>query len=225
MYLYGSLASGDFDPATSDVDFVVVTAGELPDHSIAALAAMHARLAASGEKWAVKLEGSYLPQSALRRYAPDGALRPTLNETRFYLAPHGWDWVIQRHILREHGVALAGPPLRPMIDPVLPDELRQAVRELLQEWWAPMLDDPSRLQTSEYQAYAILSMCRALHAIDTGAIVSKPAAAAWAQDALGGRWASIIARARAWRPGQQFEYFDEAVELIRYTLARGNCRL
>ena len=31
MYLYGSLASGDFDPARSDIDFLVVTDGELPD--------------------------------------------------------------------------------------------------------------------------------------------------------------------------------------------------
>src|SRR5581483_12314041 len=31
MYLYGSLASGDFDPATSDVDFLVVTAGPLAE--------------------------------------------------------------------------------------------------------------------------------------------------------------------------------------------------
>ena len=25
MYLYGSLSSGDFDPASSDIDFVIVT--------------------------------------------------------------------------------------------------------------------------------------------------------------------------------------------------------
>ena len=30
MYLDGSLAIGDFDPGKSDLDFVVVTDGELP---------------------------------------------------------------------------------------------------------------------------------------------------------------------------------------------------
>jgi hypothetical protein len=219
MYLYGSLTSGDFDPETSDVDFVVVTAGELPDDLIAALAAVHARITTSGVKWAAKLEGSYLPQRALRRYARGDLPRPTLNEGKFYLAPHGWDWVIQRHILREQGVVVAGPPLRPMIDPVQPDDLRQAVLELLQEWWAPMIADPTRLLHSDYQAYAILSMCRALHTMHTGTIVSKPAAAAWAQQALGERWEHIIDRARAWRPGWQLDDLDEAVELIRYTIA------
>ena len=30
LYLYGSLSSGDFDPERSDIDFLVVTDGELP---------------------------------------------------------------------------------------------------------------------------------------------------------------------------------------------------
>jgi hypothetical protein len=227
MYLYGSLSSGDFDPETSDVDFVVVTVSELSDELVAALAAMHARIATSDLKWVAKLEGSYLPQGALQHYVRDDLPRPTLNEGSFYLAPHGWDWVIQRHILREHGVVVAGPPLRPMIDPVQPDDLRRAVRELLQEWWAPMIADPTRLERSDYQAYAILSMCRALHALHTGTIVSKAAAAAWAQNRLGERRAHMIEQAIAWRPGQRLDYLGEIVELIRYTVARANahCKL
>ena len=70
MYLYGSLASGDFDPGRSDIDFVVVTADELPDEMLPALEAMHARITASGLKWATKLEGSYIPRQAIRRYDP-----------------------------------------------------------------------------------------------------------------------------------------------------------
>lgn len=222
MYLYGSLASGDFNPETSDIDFVVVTADELPDDTIAGLAAMHARIATGGLKWAAKLEGSYLPQRVLRRYAPtDDTPWPTLNEGRFYLAPHGFDWVIQRHILREQGVVVAGPPPQPMIDPVRPNDLRQAVRELVQAWWAPMIQNPVRLERSEYQAYAILSMCRALHAMRYGVIVSKPFAARWARQELGASWAIVIERALAWRPGVRLDSLREAIDLIRYTIECG----
>ena len=42
LYLHGSLAIGDFNPHRSDIDFVVVTAGELPDEMLPALEAMHA---------------------------------------------------------------------------------------------------------------------------------------------------------------------------------------
>ena len=48
LYLHGSLASGNFDPERSDVDFVVVTADALPDALIPALAELHSRIIGSG---------------------------------------------------------------------------------------------------------------------------------------------------------------------------------
>ena len=226
LYLYGSLASGDFDPERSDIDFVVVTADALPDEIISALEAMHARVTAGGLKWAAKLEGAYVPQHALRRYDPGAAPCPCVNEGRFYLARHESDWIIQRHILREHGVAVAGPALRPMIDPVQPDDLRRAVQAVLREWWSPMLqlagraDDPARLRSSEYQAYAVLTMCRALYTLQHGQVVSKPVAARWAQETLGERWAALIAWALAWRHDAPSDKSNETLDFIRYTLER-----
>ena len=40
MYLYGSLSSGDFDPESSDIDFLVVTTSTLSDKAIADLEAI-----------------------------------------------------------------------------------------------------------------------------------------------------------------------------------------
>ena len=37
LYLYDSLAGGDFCPERSDIDFVVATADVLPDEAVAAL--------------------------------------------------------------------------------------------------------------------------------------------------------------------------------------------
>jgi sugar phosphate isomerase/epimerase len=220
LYLYGSLASGDFEPKTSDIDFVVATAEPPPDEQVAALEAMHARLAAGGAKWAAKLEGAYIPRQALRRYDPGAAPCPSINEGSFRVGGFGSDWVIQRHILREHGVAVAGPPPATLIDPVGPGEIRRAVQETLEEWWAPMLQHPERLRGGEYQAYAILTMCRALYTLVRGGIVSKPAAARWAQTELGEQWAAAIERALAWRHGAPADMFDAALGLIGYTLER-----
>lgn len=222
LYLYGSLASGDFDPETSDIDFLVVTADEIPVEVIAALEAMHARLWASGAHWAKKLEGRYLPLASLRCYNPADPTRPCLNEGRFYFAPQEPDWIIQRHVLREHAVIVAGPPLTPLIDPVSLDELRGAVLGYLREWWAPMLNDLARLRDGEYQAYAVFSMCRALYTLQHGTIASKPFAARWAQATLGEPPTTLIAHALAWRPGAEMNCFNETVELIRYTVEVGD---
>jgi hypothetical protein len=216
MYLYGSLASGDFDPHRSDIDFVVVTAGELPQDRIAALETMHTRLAASGLKWAAKLEGAYVPRHAIRRH--DQTPCPNFNEGRFQVSPLGSDWVIQRHVMREQGAALVGPAPHTLIDPVAPDDLRRAIRDVLVEWWAPMIDDPAWLYgRSEYQAFAVLTMCRALYTLHHGDISSKPVAARWAQAALGEPWSAVIDWALH---DAQSDHLNETLDFLRYTLAR-----
>ncbi len=220
FYLYGSLASGDFDPQSSDIDFMMVTATELPDELIPALATMHAQLATSGLPWAKKLEGSYIPQRALRRYEPTGPPRVQINEGNFYLAPHASDWIIQRQILREQGVVVTGPDLRLLIDPVQPHDVRQAVLDILAEWWAPMRQNSTRLQSREYQAYAVLSMCRALYTLHHGSVASKPSSARWAQAALDPRWVALIEEALAWPHPPQVDSHDATLAFIGYTLAR-----
>ncbi len=219
LYLYGSLASGGFNPATSDIDFLVVTTDEIPSALVPALEAMHAKLAVGANKWAQKLEGRYLPLPALRRLNPADPPRPCLNEGQFYMGRQESDWVIQRHILREQGVAVAGPSLQAWIDPVQPDELRQAVAGILREWWLPLIEssDP-RLRRSDYQAHAVLTMCRALHTLKFGAVVSKPAAARWAQAALDEPWPALVGRALAWRPGEAFGEMDVARAFVRHAL-------
>ncbi len=223
LYLYGSLSadkdhpSGDFNPHSSDIDFVVITTEELPGNLVSALEAMHTRLWSSGQKWAAKLEGTYLPQDCLRRYNPQDGPFPCVNEGKFYLARHGSDWIIQRHILRESGAAVAGPQLRPLIDPVSPDELRGAVRGILTEWWQPMLNNPTFLQRRDYQAFTTLTMCRALHALRHGNIVSKPVAARWAQ-AQFPQWAGLIERALAWPEGEQNDEINATLEYLHFTL-------
>jgi hypothetical protein len=218
LYLYGSLASGDFDPQRSDIDFVVVTVGELSDAMIAALETMHARIAASGATWAQKLEGLYMPLHTFRRYDPTYARYPSVNEGRFWVGGYGSDWVIQRHIIREQGVVVAGPPPHTLIEPVHADELRRAVLATLHEWWAPMLDAPARLHAGVYQAFAILTMCRALYTLRYSTIVSKVVAAQWARDALDNRWAALITWAIAWHSDTEEDHMRETVEFIRYTL-------
>jgi hypothetical protein len=222
LYLSGSLASGDFSPQRSDVDFVVVTDGALPGDMLPALKAMHARITASGLKWATKLEGMYIPQRALRRYDPAQAWHPAMRvDGSFDVDGLGNDWIIQLYTLREQGIALAGPAPQTLIDPVLPDDLRRAALATLREWWAPMLHDPARLRSREYQAYAALTMCRALYTLQRGTVVSKAVAARWAQGALGETWDALIEQALAWPRAPQADSLNETLDFIRYTLERG----
>jgi hypothetical protein len=231
MYLSGSLALGDFAPHRSDIDFVVMTDAELPADLFSSLRAMHARFNAGDSPWATEVEAVYIAREALRRHDPRHAVWPHIqrgnsNVLERDLLDSGW--VIQRHILREHGVVVAGPALREVIDPVQPREMRQAVVALLDEWWGPMRNDPAPLRHRGYQAYAVLTMCRMLYTFEFGAVVSKPVAARWAHEELDDRWPGLIERSLAWekdRPITPTGDVDQTLGLIHYTVERcGNGR-
>ena len=219
MYLYGSLASGDFDEHSSDVDFVVVTRYEIADDLIPKLRALHERIADSGLAWAKKLEGSYIPRDALRRYNANDAPRPQYNEGQFFVAPHESDWIIQRYILREYGVTVAGPSIKPFIEPVTPEELRGAVAGILLGWWSThILAHPDELLRPGYQPYAVLTMCRSLYCFENRALVSKPFAARWAMEHLDARWKPLIERALTQQADLSLHALMETQALIQCTI-------
>ena len=220
LYLHGSLAYGDFNPETSDIDFLVATEDYLPIETFSALKDMHTGLFQSGLGWSQKLEGAYLPKEVLRRHSPACSPVPWLGvDGHFALETPGSDWIIQRSILREKGLVVSGPPLASLIDPVSPQELRQAVLGSLREWWSPPFPCPQRFQSSAYQAYAILTMCRSLYVLEHGCVASKPAAARWAMQTLPGPWRALIAAAAAWRPGMEFSKLVETLDFILFTLS------
>jgi predicted nucleotidyltransferase len=217
LYLYGSLACGHFDRQSSDIDFLVVTTEELAEDVVTALANMHACLA-DESRWAKELDGDYIPAGMLRRHDPARSRYPHLGwgGVRLRVEGHGSDAVIMRHLLREWGMTVAGPPPRTLIDPVSPAELRQAVRALAREWWVPAIDDPARLSDPHHLIYAVLTMCRLLYTVEHGAIVPKPVAAQWAQQALEARWRPLVARA-ATREVRQTD-LGETRHFLQYAL-------
>lgn len=219
MYLYGSLASGDFDERSSDVDFVVVTRGEVGEDVVEKLRALHEGLWQNGGKWAAKLEGAYVPLEMLRKHEPNAAKALTVNERQLYVDVLGSDWIIQRHILREYPKTLAGPPLREWIDPVSPDELKRAVADILFGFWRDfILTHPDELQRADYQPFAVLTMARAQYAFATGTIVSKPVAARWALEHLDARWRGLIERALTQEVDLSKDGLSETLAFIRETV-------
>ncbi len=231
MYLYGSLSLGDFDPRTSDVDFLVVTQDELSAETITALQTMHWRIASSNLPFAERLEGSYIPQSALRRHDTAHSSHPYINShdtpdadgVAVRVEPHGSDWDIQRHIVREHGVIVAGPPPADLIDPIPTRAIQAGVRQLLYGWWVDILDSPV-LNQLDYQAYAILTMCRMLYTFEQGTVVSKPVAAQWALATLQPRWRWLIEWALTYPTLPPRDPLEETRAFIRYTMEKGKDR-
>lgn len=217
LYLGGSLALGDFNPQRSDIDFVVITADVLSTEMIAALAAMHASLWDSEANWARRLDGSYVPQQVIRRWTPEHPPCPFVEGDSFTITNQG-SAVIQRHVLGEAGVVVAGPSPRILIESVSADELRSAVHDMLQKWWRPLLDDPTWVEQSQKQPFAILTMCRMLYTFEQGVVVSKPVAARWCQQTRSQEWGDLIGWALASNHAAESARLSETLGFIQYTV-------
>jgi hypothetical protein len=200
MYLRGSLALGDFIPATSDIDVLALTERRVGDTEFAALAALHARLDALANPYAGRMEMAYIDHAAIWRFEP-GLRHATLSQGEALAwSEHKAHWILERWVVRERGVVLFGPHPQPLIDPIAPDELRAAVRARLRDWadWAIQPDTSDWLARS-HTAYVVETMCRALYTLSTGALPTKPQAVAWALEALPEPWRATVKRSRAWR--------------------------
>jgi RimJ/RimL family protein N-acetyltransferase/predicted nucleotidyltransferase len=197
-YLQGSFAVGDADEY-SDVDFIVVTRGEVSDTELAELQAMHRRLYALETPWAQHLEGSYIPKDELRRV--DEARSPYWyldNGATEVVRDNHCNTAVVRSTLREHGVVLAGPDPKRLVDPVSAAQLRDDVRWAIREW-VEWLESHSSL-SGRGQALLVLTICRMLQTWESGRVTTKREAGEWALEALDARWAGLIRAALADRP-------------------------
>ena len=221
VYVQGSLSTGAFNPRTSDIDVVATTRTLTDTAANERLHEVHREMLGWGDdRWADRLEVSFVPARAL---AAPGVPRIAILEMHpdegFKVQRLGPDFVIQKRILREHGITLFGPRIAKTVAPVTSGELRVAVVGNLREWWLPQLEYPGQFLKRGYQAYAVLTMCRSLCLLATGELLTKPEAAAWA---LRGpyleAWHPLIHSAIAYPGGVQPDQRLATLDFIRFTL-------
>src|SRR5688572_333151 len=146
MYVYGSLAQGDFDHDTSDIDFIVVTDRAVTDEQFVRLSAMHADFRAGDSYWAEKIEAAYIEQAALNRPSGGSARYPQLEKGRdLRWEPLEDGWAFQRYVLREQGIVVAGPDPATLMDPVPARELAEADLTIVRLWQQQRHSDPTWL--------------------------------------------------------------------------------
>jgi predicted nucleotidyltransferase len=80
LYLFGSLATGDFDATVSDIDLLAVLADTPGEQLVARLRRMHADLAQANPRWDDRIEVVYISAQAWRPAEP--AHRPSPSSAR-----------------------------------------------------------------------------------------------------------------------------------------------
>ena len=197
IYLYGSLVSGDFAIVVSDIDLVVALERDLNARQFQSLQMMHARVVSDHPDWYDRLELAYISRRALKtfRYAAStiGIISPG---EPFHLIQAGEDWLISWYDLRQNGIAMQGPPIQTLIDPIPVSDWLDAIREHICAYHRSVQDAADIM----YLSYIVLTVARGVYTLAHGQAASKVKAAAWARQ-NSPRWSGLIARALQWRSG------------------------
>jgi hypothetical protein len=221
MYIGGSLANNSFNNETSDIDCYIVTTSDLSKNIIKNIEEMHKKLYSSELKYAKKIEASYVPKKDLLHFNPRG-MRPYFNEGCYYLGEYGNNYIIELCVLREKGISILGPDIKNLIQKISTHDLMLAIKRNLHEYWEAALSDLPKFRRSDYQVFAILTMCRTLYSLETGEITSKMEAAQWALQRLDGSWKNLVELAIAWRPDQEINKVDETLQFVKYVISKSH---
>jgi hypothetical protein len=194
LYVYGSYVSGDFDLDRSDLDLLAVLATDPTTATLEVLRRMHRQIAAENPAWAGRIEVEYVSSAALSdfRTNPHPMVRISPGEPLHMVNATG-HYLLTWYAARTGGLVLRGPAPDAIIPAIGADEFRAAVIEHAARWPEWVLDH----RTVGAQAYAVLTLCRALQSLNEGRDVSKRQAARYGSESLP-RWAELIQWAEAW---------------------------
>ncbi len=195
VYLYGSLVTGDFDAKISDIDLVVVMTRALDDCRFQRLHQLHQQVINGYPDWNDRLELAYITRDALKTFRQRSSRIAIMSPGEAFHQLHaGADWLISWYPLRENGVALFGPAVTTLIDPITKYEYVDTVQEHIVSY-RQALDSP---QSKSNLSYIVLTTARGLYTVLHRQPPSKIKAAAWAAKSFP-QWEVLIQRALLWR--------------------------
>ena len=196
LYLYGSMVAGDFDYDISDIDLLAATETVINQKEFAAIEKMHYEAVKDNSQWENRIEIQYASLDYLTTFKKRKYQIANISPGEaFHFLEAGRDWLLNWYFVRENSVTLFGVPPKTIIAPISKEEFVDAVREQAMD----RAKNVGEAKNSRpYQAYLIMTVCRALYAVKNGEQVSKKRAASWVQN-LFPEYYTLIENAFDWR--------------------------
>lgn len=223
LTVHGSYVAGDFEPNRSDLDLLAVLDTEPNQAMLERLRPLHERIAVEHPPWADRIEVDYLSLETLRTLAerPGPMIRISPGEP-LHLFEATRHYLINIVSARQDGQTLRGLDVPSLVPFVPKDSLFAVIREHVANW--PTWVQGARERPGA-QAYAVLTLCRALHLLEVGHQTSKRQAGAWGTARLP-EWAELIAWASTWwyhggtdTEGDRFEQVELFVRAVQDEVA------
>jgi predicted nucleotidyltransferase len=210
IYVYGSLVTGDYSPAASDIDVVVLVRREPGEAITRELTELHTALAGAGGP-AGQLHCLYV--------AADAASDPERLCTYWY-GDRMTQWqmkLLTQAELASAGIALYGPWPPPGIKPVPVAGLQAAVHGEITGYWSRMARGRKRWLQDSWVDHGLVVLPRAEALLTTGDLITKSEAISRLAGFGVPDW--LIQQIRRRRDGQPVT-FGKIRRLFRALLAR-----
>ena len=211
LYITGSIALDDYQPAISDIDAVAVCSGRPDAVQRGALAELHTAgpkvdvLYATAKDLATDPRTLSLPCSILGEFKPTDA---------FAANPVEW------RTLATKAVAVRGEPLDPASIWFDADALRRWNLANLDDYWVAKTAEAERVPPEFWARWesglqwVVLGIPRLHHTIITNDVISKSAAGAYALEITDQHWHHVIRAAMALRADRRSQLSKEPVPLV-----------
>ncbi|WP_274653276.1 nucleotidyltransferase domain-containing protein [Paenibacillus humicola] len=241
VYLYGSVALGDYIEGSSDIDFLAVVDQPLSGSEIKVVAAAHDEVEQSLP--GTNMMGAYLLRSELGQSLHDTSSVVTYFEKRLRTDGTGADLnPVTWWVLKHHGIRVYGPEVLLTYE-IAEDTMTDYVIGNMNTYWTDWIgrleqhartSGPSgpQLKPAELDfavEWCVLGMLRQLYTIRERKVTSKTEAGRYGLELLHARWHGLIREAIAIKRLQpertydsQLHRLNELIELLRLIHADSN---
>jgi hypothetical protein len=207
LYLVGSVALDDFQPHSSDIDFVAVTARLLQPDEVATLARVHTRLRAQQPR--PFFDGIYIMWDDLAHDPTQLEPGPSVHEGVLHPHSRGERNPVTWHTLAQAGVGCLGPDPAGLAIWTDPQRLAAWTNANLDRYWRRLLDPRDAVYwrpgmaglTAWACAWCVLGVTRLHYTLATGKIISKQGAGLYALETFSNHWQRVIQEALRIRRG------------------------
>lgn len=205
VYLHGSIALGEYNPLTSDIDFLTIFARRISLAEVEELRYLHNSIRKIAPK-AKRMEGIYIAEPDILKdnflgtghYVRNGRL----------LARQQNVGALARQLLYNKGIVLTGPPANQFFSPIPPQAVKAEMNFNLNQFWLEKANKPYLLLFDDMVDYSVLTIGRILYTLETGGIISKRRAADYLENNFQ-EWSELIKDVRS-----RFHPFNSSPSLL-----------
>ncbi|MBG9735504.1 nucleotidyltransferase domain-containing protein [Paenibacillus alvei] len=186
LYIYGSIALGDYSLALSDIDFIAITRARLHEEEISKLNDIHAQVNRFSAR--PNMNGIYITWDDIGKLPKDVAPFPYYCDGKMKQSGYFELNLVTWYELKQHGIAILGPPVSELDIAFDMDAFLNEMHENLNRYWArwirsskPFYSIKGLLLLNRAQiAWGVLGVTRQWYTFRERAITSKAGAGEYA---------------------------------------------